>query len=189
MAADDGIGQAQFSPEGPIQIAQMWFTAVLQEKNLGKAWPLTHPRYRQEIAESWVGEAVHPAGQSKDPAGLAEVLAGPAPDDPIWPLFEEATLAIFAEHWSYLDMESWGWVSAANPHGPGTELVYMADLSHPGLVKKGDGWEVAEGAEFEVTGLLMELLEEDDGVQLLITDNIENRWRVADTSSRVRGRS
>ena len=184
----DGVTQQQMGPEGPIQIARLWIEAIVEHRDLRQAWPLTHSRFRRELVAAWVSaNRTHVDLVGRDHDDLERALAAPAPDEFLWAGFEETTLGEFAAYWSYLDLDSWGWISDPRPHGPDRELVYLVDMNDP-AVKEVDGrHEVAEEGPVPATGLLMELIDrsEPDGVEIDLGGEKTNRWRVADLSGRV----
>jgi hypothetical protein len=178
----------QMGPEGPVQIARLWIEAVVEDRDLGKAWPFTHPRFRTELAAAWVdANRAHPDLAKREHVELERVLAAPASDDFLWPGFEATTLGEFHDYWLFLDLGSWGWLSDPRPHGPDRELVYLVDLNGP-AVKETDGrYEVTEDAEVLVTGFVMELMgdRDADGVDIFLGGEVQNRWRVIDLTRRA----
>jgi len=116
---------------------------------------------------------------------LKHALAAPAPDDSLWIGFEQTTLGEFADYWSYLDLDSWGWISDPRLLGPDRELVYLVDMNDP-VIKEVEGrHEVTETAAIPATGLIMELIDSPNGVEINLGGEKANRWRVADLNGRV----
>jgi hypothetical protein len=184
----DDMTRNQMGPEGPVQIARLWIEAVVQDQDLRTAWPFTHPRFRRELVGAWVrANRRHADLLGRNHEDLERALAAPAPEDLLWPGFAQTTLGEFGVHWSYLDLDSWGWISDPRPHGPDRELVYLVDMDHPAVQQVEGRHEVADEAQVPATGLLMELIGtgEPDGVEIKLGGESENRWRVADLSSRA----
>ncbi len=187
----DDLTRFQMGPEGPVQIARIWIEAVVRDKDLRAAWPITHPQFREELVEAWVNANTrHVALAGRDLDDLRRALTSPAPEDPLWEGFEESTLGEFADYWSFLDLDSWGWMSDPRPHGPDSELVYLIDMDQLELNEADGHYEIPEDTHAPATGLLMKLLDkasEYDGVEVSLGANEENRWRVADLSARATG--
>lgn len=180
----------QMGPEGPVQIARLWIEAVVRDQDLRVAWPLTHPKFREELTKAWVGaNAQHGALAGRDLDDVWQGLASPAPEDELWEGFEETTLGEFNDYWSFLDLDSWGWMSDPRPHGPNAELVYLVDMDQLKLNEADGHYEVPEDTVAPATGLLMKLLDKslEDGVEVSLGAGAieENRWRVADLSVRA----
>jgi len=185
----DDVTRLQMGPEGPVQIARLWITAVVRERDLRTAWPLTHPDFREELVRAWVKANVrHVALVDRDLDALIQALSSPGPEDSLWEGFEETTLEEFNSYWSFLDLDSWGWMSDPRPHGPDAELVYLVDMDELEPDEVDGHYEVPEGSIAPATGLLMQLMAKpagDDGVEVRLGMDGENLWRVANLSTRA----
>ncbi len=152
---------AHYGPEGPVQAADDWVTAVLDADNLDGVWDRTTPALRRKMAESWVeANRTHPLIQLYKPDELIEALCGDSRDHPLWPAFEQTQIDEFHAGWSVIDSERWGYASRPRPIGLNRELV---------LLVKGRGREFDGPTLVEGWGFVME--------------HSEQGWKVADIVS------
>lgn len=183
---DDNPARVQLGATGPVVIAQLWLEAVIRQRDLRKAWSVTHGDLRRRMARAWVeSNANHVALVGRNRAQLVERLGMASPDDPLWPGFEATTLDECAETWAHVDLDSWGWASAPRVVSPSRELVYLVDISDPNVVLT-DGRYVVDGDEGDEVavpgeGFILEYIEgaETDDVHVVAGES-RNLWRLVD---------
>jgi hypothetical protein len=164
----------------------MWMEAVLLDRDLQRAWLLTHPTFRRTFAQAWVtANANHIALSGRDHAELIASLSALQPADDLWPGFEETTLREFDEKWAHVDLDTWGWANHPRVVSPDREVVYLVDTQSSSVTLQGNRYVVRgdhdENVPVRAEGLVVEHLKsgETEGVQLLAGDT-ENLWRVVD---------
>ena len=117
---------AHFGPEGPVAVAQRFFEALYRAQSLRAAYEFMTPELRRDRTDAWVElNAAHPELAVLDCEALAERLAEPEPDDPLWPGFETSSLQDFVAAYSFVDLDSYGYASRPRPIGVDQELVLL----------------------------------------------------------------
>lgn len=134
---------------GPIPVASVWLTAILENGDLGEAWPWTAPALRRDLADKWLFEFPDRA-RGRDPNQLAAELAeqGSAHND--WGEFAADIVGLFHRIWHYVDFESWGWADLKSPIGVDREIVAMVNV-------EGQFGELEEAVQADALPLVMEL--------------------------------
>lgn len=125
---------AHFGPEGPVAVAQSFFEALYRARSLRAAYGVMTSELRRDRTDAWVElNAAHPELAMLDREALAERLAEPEPDDPLWPAFEASSLQDFAAAYSFIDLDSYGYASRPRPIGVDQEVVLlvMGDRNTP----------------------------------------------------------
>lgn len=144
--------------DGAVEAAVAWVRAVMDERDLDKAWPMTDPPLRKVLAQHWIlqsrPEVVGPPEQWE---ALADRLAACPPRHPLWGRFAKERLARWREFWPGFSAETWGVRSRSEPR-PGIVVVAFVEprgklmslrpgpplqFRHLALRRSPDGWLVA----------------------------------------------
>lgn len=92
-----------------VAAAVGWVRAVMDERDLGRAWPLTDPPLRTVLVQHWIlsstPEVVGPPEGWDDLAGR---LAAVPPASPLWPRFASDRLSRWREFWPGFSAITWG---------------------------------------------------------------------------------
>jgi len=140
--------EAHFDPAGPVAVAQRFFDALYRVRSLRAAYGEMTPELRRDRTDAWVDlNAAHPGLRGLDRAALAERLAEPDPDDPLWPAFEESSLQDFAAAYSSIDIDAYGYASRPRPIGVDQELVLLVK-GHRDAPRVFDRPTLISGAKF-----------------------------------------
>ena len=146
------------SDDGAVAAARAWVSAVMDERDLAKAWPLTDPPLRKVLAQHWILQSSpEVVGPPEGWEAMADRLAADPPDHPLWPRFASERLARWREFWSGLSAVTWGIkdrteirpgvvvVSFVEPRGKLMQLKPGPPLEFRRLAvrRTGDGWLLA----------------------------------------------
>ncbi len=95
--------------ETPQQAATRWVKAVIDDGDLGAAWPLTHPVLRLVLAQDWVWtHRHHPTiGPDRSWEELARRLAALPPEDELWDAFAQELLTRWRKTWAGFSSTTW----------------------------------------------------------------------------------
>jgi hypothetical protein len=140
--------EAHYGPEGPVVVAQRFFESLYRDRDLAAAYEVMTPELRGERTDEWVeGNAAHPALAALDHREVAESLADARSDHALWPAFEESSIQSFAETYSFVDLDSYGYASRPRPIGVDHELVLLleADRNDPRIFERPT---LISGAQF-----------------------------------------
>jgi len=90
-------------------VATAWVEAVMDESDLARAWPLTHPTLRLVLVQDWIWAHRHQQwlGHGRDWDGLATRLAAVDPEDPLWPRFSAELLELWQKIWNGFSTVTW----------------------------------------------------------------------------------
>lgn len=90
-------------------VAVRWVRAVMDERNLGAAWPLTEPELRLVLVQHWIlshhGDEVVGPPQGWD--DLATALAACPSAHPLWDRFASERLKRWRQHWLGFSARTW----------------------------------------------------------------------------------
>ncbi|MFP5376134.1 MAG: hypothetical protein ACLGIO_05045 [Acidimicrobiia bacterium] len=113
--------------DGAVEAAVAWVRAVMDERDLDRAWPMTDPSLRKVLAQHWIlqsrPEVVGPPEQWES---LADRLAACPPRHPLWGRFAKERLARWREFWPGFSAETWGVRSRSEPR-PGLVVVAFVE--------------------------------------------------------------
>jgi hypothetical protein len=139
---------AHYGPEGPVVVAQTFFEALKEEGSLRAAYEVMTPGLRRDRTDAWVAmNAQHPTLVNADRAHLAEKLAEPEPDHPLWPAYESSSVDDFRRAYSFADLGSYGYASRPRPVGVNQEIVLLIK-GNPDRPKVIERPMLASGAQF-----------------------------------------
>ena len=144
--------------DGAVAAARAWVRAVMDERDLAKAWPLTDPALRKVLAQHWILQS--PPDLVGPPEGweaMADRLAEDPPNHPLWPRFAAERLARWREFWTGFSAVTWGVkehveirpdvvvVSFVEPRGKLMQLKPGPPLEFRRLAvrRTGEGWLLA----------------------------------------------
>lgn len=103
------------SPAGPeggdeaVAAAVDWVRAVMDERDLDRAWPLTDPPLRKVLVQHWIlSSAPDVVGPPEGWETLADRLAAVPPASPLWSRFAADRLARWREFWPGFSAGTWG---------------------------------------------------------------------------------
>lgn len=134
---------------GPIPVASVWLTAILENGDLGEAWPWTAPALRRDLADKWLFEFPDRV-RGRDPSQLAAELAEQGSAHSDWGEFAADIVGFFHRIWHYVDFESWGWADLKNPIGVDREIVAIVNV-------EGQFGDLEEAVQADALPLVMEL--------------------------------
>jgi hypothetical protein len=143
------VSRSRRPPWGPIPVASVWLTAILENGDLGEAWPWTAPALRRDLADKWLFEFPDRA-RGRDPDQLAAELAEQGSAHSDWGEFAADIVGFFHRIWHYVDFESWGWADLKNPIGVDREIVAIINV-------EGQFGELEEAVQADALPLVMEL--------------------------------
>lgn len=143
-----------------VDVARRWVMAVMDDADLGAAWPLTEADLRLVLAQHWVlshegDEVVGPPPGWDD---LARGLAACPSVHPSWERFAAERIRRWRRFWPGFSAVTWGVRRAAPSARPGVWVVSFVeprgrlDTGRPGpplefrhlaLRRGGEGWRVA----------------------------------------------
>lgn len=96
-------------PPSAQVVATAWVEAVMDEGDLGRAWPHTHPTLRLVLVQDWIWAHRHQKwlGHRRDWDDLASRLASPRPEHPLWPRFCAELLELWHKIWDGFSTLTW----------------------------------------------------------------------------------
>lgn len=112
---------------GPIPVASVWLSAILQNGDLAEAWPWTAPALRRDLADKWLYEFPERLGD-RDPDQLAADLSAQGPEHTDWVGFTSDLVGFLQRIWHFVDFETWGWADLKNPTGVDREIVAIVNV-------------------------------------------------------------
>jgi hypothetical protein len=133
---------------GPIPVASVWLTAILEKGDLAEAWPWTAPALRRDLADKWLFKFPERLGD-RVPEQLASEIAERGPEHADWAHFAADLIGLFQRIWDYVDFETWGWADLKNPIGVDREIVAIVNV-------EGHFGDLEEGVQAEALPLVME---------------------------------
>lgn len=97
------------------------------------AWTRAHPAWRLARIQAWLWNNRDSFGHDvRELDHLATDLSEHEAESPHWESFIETERRQFAEAWSHIDFDSYGFATAKRRRGPGYEIVHIAPLhDHP----------------------------------------------------------
>lgn len=119
----------QAQPSGPIETAAAWMNAVLRDRSLSRAWPITAQDLRQDMVATWV-EANRSNWMlaNEDPEAVIEDLASDHPErQNLWRLFDTVGTIELRALWPNVDLDTWGWATDPRPLALDLEAVLLLD--------------------------------------------------------------
>ncbi|MDP9389743.1 MAG: hypothetical protein M3Q48_17960 [Actinomycetota bacterium] len=92
------------------EVARSWVRAVMDERDLARAWPLTDPDLRLVLVQHWIlsHEGDDVVGPPEGWDALAEGLAACPPQHPAWDRFAQERLRRWREFWTGFSAVTWG---------------------------------------------------------------------------------
>ncbi|HEY5013939.1 MAG TPA: hypothetical protein VIK61_14735 [Acidimicrobiia bacterium] len=130
----DPARRANFDPGGTIDVASRWLTAILEERDLAKAWPLTAPDFRLGRAQAWILDT---SGRPDDE--LARGLSAPdQPAHPQWANFADWAVTRWHLAWGMLVRDGWGYLDNVEIAGVDLEQVLVVQGDEARAVAAGE---------------------------------------------------
>lgn len=149
----DPVERARFTGHAKLVSAAWEFlTPVCVAGDLLSAWPRVDPDFRMMLARKWVQDnRSGMAAEGWDADEVAQALAAPGPDHPLWVHFERVHVRSIRA--LVPDPQTWGIGAATRMVAPGIELLYIHDTS----TLDGDVWK--PDAPRAVTPILLHLVD------------------------------
>lgn len=105
------------APDDPaVAQAKAWVHAVMDERDLATAWPLTDPDFRKILAQHWILSApADVVGPPEQWEALADGLAACSPSHRLWDRFAVERMRRWREFWTGFSAVTWGVRSRSDP--------------------------------------------------------------------------
>ena len=108
----------------PDAVAVAWVRAAMEDRDLRRAWGMTHPDLRLVLAQHWImSHHDEPEVAAQDPDDLAAGLAASPSDHPLWDRFSSQRLRRWRQHWGNFSTRTWGVLDEHQALAPGLEVV------------------------------------------------------------------
>ncbi len=136
-----------------------WVRAVMIDRDLRAAWPMTDPTLRLVLAQDWIWSfRHHPViGHDADWDRLAEGLAACPSEHPLWDRFAADTIELWQKIWRGFGSSEWTVWDQPEVLGLDLEMVSFVAPDDEGVTKPSrsrfarrfalrhtdDGWKVA----------------------------------------------
>jgi hypothetical protein len=146
-------------PGSPGAVARAWVEAVMDQRDLAAAWPLTDADLRLVLVQQWVLANVGDAAvAAEDRDTLARQLASCPPRHPLWERFASYRVRRWRRFWINFSIRTWDVEDETQPLGDDLEVVTFLEkhrlmgLAAPGppavarrfaMRRADDGWLVA----------------------------------------------
>lgn len=92
----------------PQSVALAWVRAVMDQGDLGHAWPTTDPTLRLVLVQEWLWALRREVGlDAENREALAAALADPSPAHPLWSRFAAERVAGWHEVWRGFSTRTW----------------------------------------------------------------------------------
>jgi len=103
------VPEEPVSAETPQAAALRWVKALMDDRDLGAAWPLTDPVLRLVLAQDWVWtNRHHPSiGHDRSWDELARGLAAVPPTHELWDAFSKELVSRYAKMWQGFSAKTW----------------------------------------------------------------------------------
>ena len=115
-AASADAASADAADDGAVAAAKAWVAAVMDDRDLEAAWPLTEPSYRKVLAQHWIiskpADVVGPAEQWEP---IADGLAACPSTHRLWTQFASERLSRWREYWAGFSAVTWGVRTRTDP--------------------------------------------------------------------------
>ena len=133
--AGEGVGRLPSVPDpsagepSPQEVATAWVEAVMDQADLGLAWPLTEPILRLVLAQDWVWTNRHhpDIGHDQDWDTIAHGLAACPPAHPLWDAFAHQVLDRWHRSWPGFSTLTWEARDEPEVLGIDTEMVTFVE--------------------------------------------------------------
>lgn len=113
--------------DGAVEAARAWVRAVMDDRDLASAWPLTDPLLRKVLAQHWIlSSPPEVVGPPEGWEALADRLAACPPGHPLWPRFAADRVARWREFWPGFSAVTWG-VRSRTDTRPGVAVVTFVE--------------------------------------------------------------
>lgn len=138
--------------------ARAWVAAVMDERDLAKAWPLTDPPFRKVLAQHWILQSPpEVVGPPEGWEAMADRLAADPPSHALWSRFAAERLARWREFWTSFSAATWG-IKDRTEISPGVVVVTFVEprgklmqlkpgppleFRHLAVRHTGEGWRLA----------------------------------------------
>ena len=112
--------------DGAVDLARAWVRAVMDDRDLGSAWPLTDPPFRKVLAQHWILSAPPDVvGPPEQWEALADALAACPSGHPLWDRFAGERLARWREFWPGFSAVTWGVKARSDPRPDIAVIVFV----------------------------------------------------------------
>lgn len=116
MTDDQPAAPTGDQDDGAVDTARAWVRAVMDDRDLKAAWPLTHHDLRKVLVQHWIlSQHVDVVGPAEEWEALAEALAADPPEHPLWPRFATERVRRWREFWPGFSAVTWGVKSRTDP--------------------------------------------------------------------------
>lgn len=125
---------------GPREAALAWVRAVMDDRDLRAAWPLTEPDLRLVLVQHWVlshHEDVALVGPHEDWNDLAAGLAAEPPASELWEPYAAERLKRWRQYWPGFSAATWDLRDEPEVPRPGLEIVTFIEPGRKLQLKPG----------------------------------------------------
>ncbi|MGH9155103.1 MAG: hypothetical protein ACRD1K_04480 [Acidimicrobiales bacterium] len=125
---------------GPREVAVAWVAAVMDERDLRAAWPLTEPDLRLVLSQHWIMSNHEDAELVGEPGGWDELAAGLSADpspSPLWDRFAADRLKRWRLHWVGFSAHTWDLRDGREAPRPDLEVVTFIEPGRKLNLKPG----------------------------------------------------
>lgn len=120
-------GQSESGEDEAVSVARSWVRAVMDDRDLAAAWPLTDAPMRKVLAQHWIlSSSPDVVGPPEQWEALADRLAASPSNHPLWPQFARDRLARWREFWTGFSAVTWG-VKHRTETRPGVVVVTFVE--------------------------------------------------------------
>lgn len=117
----------QSEDDGAAALATSWVRAVMDERDLAKAWAMTEPAFRKVLAQYWiVSKPADVVGPPEQWEALADGLAACPSTHQLWDRFAAERLTRWREFWLGFSAVTWG-VKARSEPRPGVAVIAFVE--------------------------------------------------------------
>ena len=144
--------------DGAVALARSWVGAVMDERDLVKAWALTLPDFRKVLAQHWIiSKHADVVGPPEQWDAIADGLAAYPSSHRLWAQFAADRLQRWREFWTGFSAVTWGVKARSDPRPDVAVITFVEprgklmslrpgpplEFRHIAVRHTADGWLVA----------------------------------------------
>ena len=144
--------------DGAVGVARAWVSAVMDERDMAKAWHLTERDYRKVLAQHWIlSKSADVVGPPEQWESLADGLAADPSASRLWSEFARDRVNRWREFWTGFSAVTWGVRGRSDPRPDVAVVTFVEprgklmslrpgpplEFRHIAVRRTPDGWLVA----------------------------------------------